>query len=98
MNKKSIKYFSCVAGILICGAVQASEMTERETNHPISQAQNIIPGLGETIVHGVIGVKSGVPQADLDFYRIYGRAGDVITVDIDGGIGGERSVDTYIAI
>jgi hypothetical protein len=53
---------------------------------------------GGASVQGVLGNLSGSAVADLDFYSFYGRAGDVVTIDIDGGIGGARSVDTILAI
>jgi len=37
-------------------------------------------------------------EPDLDYYSFYANAGDVVTLDIDGGIGGVQSVDTIVAV
>lgn len=39
-----------------------------------------------------------VLETDLDYYSFYAQAGDVVTVDIDDGVGGIKSVDTVIAV
>ena len=75
----------------------------RQPNHPIGSAQRLgISGTGLTgsaSVDGVIGVPSGsAVVSDADFFSFEGKEGDVISVDIDGGIGGARSVDTMVFI
>ncbi|HSC07325.1 MAG TPA: pre-peptidase C-terminal domain-containing protein [Steroidobacteraceae bacterium] len=58
---------------------------------------------GSATVNGVIGNLTGTPSAgtaiyDVDFYSFQGTAGDVVTIDIDGGYGGVSNVDTRVAI
>lgn len=78
--------------------------SEVEPNQPIGQAQvlAITQAAGQTsggaTVDAVMGVLSGPAVADLDFYAFDGHEGDVVTVDIDGGMGGVRSVDTIVGI
>jgi hypothetical protein len=73
-----------------------------EPNGPIASAQALSIGSnGMAIVDGVVGVTSGAAEDDVDFYSFQGTAGDVVMVDIDGGMkaaGAGRSVDTFIAI
>jgi Bacterial pre-peptidase C-terminal domain len=51
---------------------------------------------------GITDLKNPTPIADVDFYSFEGKEGDLVTLDIDGGMKGmlatERHVDTYIAI
>jgi hypothetical protein len=82
----------------------AQAVSEIEANDPIASAQHLTivvehgqPKGGAT-AEGVLGNLAGTPVRDLDFYVFRGQAGDVVTVDIDGGIGGARSVDTILGI
>jgi hypothetical protein len=81
----------------------ALAVPEREANHPVASAQvlEIVSDgspTGGAMVSGVIGNLSGAAVLDLDYYVFEGTAGDVVTLDIDGGIGGLRSVDTILAV
>lgn len=91
------------------GMVQAVD--EIEPNHPISSAQRLsISGgvvaslggaavtTGGATVNGVIGNLTGAGVLDVDFYSFQGQQGDVVDIDIDGGMGGVRSVDTILTI
>jgi hypothetical protein len=73
---------------------------EVEPDNPVGSAQHLVIGSGGTVqVTGVIGVASGPMISDVDFYSFQGRQGDVITVDIDGGMNPDGTgVDTVIAI
>ncbi|MGH8767525.1 MAG: DVUA0089 family protein [Burkholderiales bacterium] len=57
---------------------------------------------GGAEINGALGVLSGPATNDVDFYSFDGREGDVVTIDIDGGIkpngSGLRNVDTYLAV
>lgn len=53
---------------------------------------------GGADIQGVIGVLTGASVQDLDYFVFTGSAGDVVTMDIDGGMGGKRNVDTIVAI
>ena len=80
----------------------ALAVDEVEPNGPIAAAQALAIGSnGVAIVDGVVGVTSGAAEDDVDFYSFQGTVGDVVMVDIDGGMkaaGAGRSVDTFIAI
>jgi pre-peptidase len=73
---------------------------EVERNDPITAPQHLVIGSGGSAqVTGVVGVLSGAATNDVDFYSFEGQAGDVVTVNIDGGIKSTgRSVDTVLAI
>ena len=83
-------------GALGMGASAADEV---EQNHPIQSAQRlIIPPSGAITVNGVIGTVTGAAALDVDFYSFWGKAGDTIAVDIDGGMNaGARNVDDEAA-
>ena len=73
--------------------------SESEPNQPVSSGQAItIESDGTSTVSGVVGVNSGTAVVDLDFYSFTGKEGDVVTFDIDGGMGGARNVDTIMAV
>lgn len=101
MKEKRIRHTVlalALSGISASSAV--AQVPETEANHPIQAAQklNNVGTDGCATVNGVIGNLSGTQVADADFYSFNGRIGDVISVDIDGGIGGARNVDTWIGI
>ncbi|HSC95494.1 MAG TPA: DVUA0089 family protein [Burkholderiales bacterium] len=86
-------------------------VNEAEPNHPISSAQllSISGGVvasfggagvttGGATVSGVIGNLTGSAVLDVDFFSFQGQEGDVVTIDIDGGMGGVRNVDTILTI
>ena len=81
-------------------AVAAYADDEIEPNQPIASAESlaIADGTGGVTVNGVLGNLTGAPVGDVDFYSFSGQEGDLVTVDIDGGIGGVRSVDTIVAV
>ncbi|MGH8443501.1 MAG: pre-peptidase C-terminal domain-containing protein [Nevskiaceae bacterium] len=95
--------FTMLAALLVApGMVQAVD--EREANNPVAQAQTLEVSAtgGSTVggadVNGVIGVTTGASVLDTDYFIFEGQEGDVVTLDIDGGIGGARDVDTIIAV
>jgi hypothetical protein len=76
---------------------------ELEPNNPIATPQEMAVGSsGGAEINGVLGVLSGPATNDVDFYTFEGREGDVVTIDIDGGIkpngSGLRNFDSYLAI
>jgi len=77
-------------------------------NDSIASAQPLVigeagsDGKGSVEVTGTLGFEtSGSTVNDVDFFSFEGRAGDLVNVDIDGGMklfGTGRSVDTVLAI
>jgi hypothetical protein len=103
MNKMTKTYVAVVAAALaLPGIAQAA--SETEANHPVGMAQPLAiqaeAGLntGGAAIDAVIGNNTGPAVLDLDFFTFSGQEGDVVTVDIDGGMGGGRNVDTILAI
>lgn len=87
-----------VSGLLLAGnTAYAAQIDESEINHPIGFAQRIDVG-GSATIAGVLGNLSGADVNDIDYFVFHGMEGDVVTLDIDGGWGGVRAVDTLIAI
>jgi len=77
----------------------ALALSESEPNQPVSSGQTVsIQSDGTSTLDAVIGVNSGTAVLDLDFFSFSGKEGDVVTLDIDGGMGGARNVDTIMAI
>ena len=81
-------------------AAIAQAVDEVEPNDPVASAQHLVFGSTKTVtVNGVIGSLSGPIANDVDFYSFEAHAGDVITVDIDGGMHADGTgVDTNVAI
>ncbi|WP_455212390.1 pre-peptidase C-terminal domain-containing protein, partial [Kaarinaea lacus] len=73
-------------------------MNEQEDNHPIQSSQTLVVTSSVMEVDAVLGEVGANRVADLDFFTFYGNAGDVVTLDIDGGYGGSQNVDTVIAV
>jgi hypothetical protein len=79
---------------------------ENESNHPVASAQALqitditVDGRATTgaVIDGVVGNLSGTPANDLDYFVFEGQEGDVVTFDIDGGMGGLRNVDTILGV
>jgi len=99
---KTLKAYAILAALAVPGfAIAASES---ESNHPIGLAQTVTitaaagQATGGAVLDGVIGNLSGAAVVDLDFYTFSGKEGDVVTLDIDMGMGGARNVDTIMAI
>ena len=87
-----------VTGMLLAGnTAYAAQIDESEINHPIGFAQRVDVG-GSVTISGVLGNLTGPEVDDTDYFAFYGMAGDVVTLDIDGGWGGVRTVDTVITI
>jgi methionine-rich copper-binding protein CopC len=108
MSKKlDILMAAFLAASVASGTVLAVDEVEKNNpaarNDSIGTAQRLEIGTGGSVeVNGVLGVLSGPATNDVDFYSFEGREGDVVTVDIDGGMklagSGMRSVDTIVAL
>jgi hypothetical protein len=81
------------------GIGQAADIPEKEEN-PISSPQRIEISSGSATISGWLGKPGDLvgSVADTDFYEFYCLAGDVVTLDIDGGWGGARNVNTFLAV
>jgi len=100
MIKKLDTRFAAMAAFL--AASMASEaafaIVEIEDNNTIATAQRLVISGGSVEVNGIIG-NGSLGTNDVDFYSFTGSVGDVVTIDIDGGMKSDGSgVDTYIAI
>jgi hypothetical protein len=73
-------------------------MNEQEQNHPIQAAQTLVVTSSVMDVDAILGEIGTNRMDDLDFFTFYGNAGDVVTLDIDGGYGGSQNVDTIVAV
>lgn len=90
-----LKYLVAAVSCLLMGIAQADNVvTEFEPNNPIASPAQL-PAPANVSVEAMLG---NAGPDDLDYYTFYANAGDVLTVDIDNGIGGAQSVDTLIAI
>lgn len=110
MNKQRILLRTVVAAVLGALSVSGTALAidEKEQNHPIgyphalSEWGNTSVSKDGITVYGVLGslADPAAPTApgDVDFYSFYAEEGDVLTFDIDAGMGGERNVNTYLAI
>jgi hypothetical protein len=103
-NKPGIRIAAVTAFLAASGASGiAFAIYEVEPNQPIASAQRlVIGGGGGAEVTGAVGVLTGPATNDVDFFSFDGREGDVVTIDIDGGMkpagSGSRSVDTFLTI
>jgi hypothetical protein len=90
-----IRYVVVGAFLAACGASGvALADNEVEPNFPMSSAQPLnFDGSGTATVDAFLG------GADADIYSFWAKEGDVITVDIDGGVkAGAGSVDTFVSV
>ncbi len=88
-----------IAALLLAVPGLALAVSESESNNPIVQAETLTIGSdGRATVDGVIGNLSGAAVLDVDYFSFSGKEGDVVTLDIDGGMGGLRNVDTELAV
>lgn len=72
----------------------AQAVSEVEPNYPVSAAQPLVfDASGTAIVNASLG------SGDADLFSFWAKEGDVVTVDIDGGVkAGAGSVDTFAAV
>ena len=102
MTKKLAMRSVLLSAFLVTWATRgvAQIVVEVEPNNPVGYAQHLVVGRsGSVQVSGVIGTLSGPETRDVDFYSFQGHQGDVVTVDIDGGMHTDGTgVDTVVAI
>lgn len=72
----------------------AQATSEVEPNYPVTAAQRL-----SFDITGTAMVNALLDSGDADLYSFWAKAGDVITVDIDGGLkAGAGSVDTFVSV
>ena len=97
MSKFKSRHVIAAAALAVSGIALA--VSESEPNQPVSSGQSVaIQADGTSTLDAIIGVNSGTNVQDLDFFSFSGKEGDVVTLDIDGGMGGTRNVDTIMAV
>lgn len=90
-----MRLFIVSALLAAYGATAAAQaIDEVEPNYPVSAAQPLLFDVtGTAMVNAFLG------NGDADLYSFWAKAGDVITVDIDGGVkAGAGSVDTFVSV
>lgn len=104
MTTKTMTRYALLAATLSVPGLAPASMHETEPNEPVAlgQALGIVAQDGGTTggaqVDGVVGVLTGAAVVDVDYYTFSGREGDVVTIDIDGGMSGVRKVDTILGL
>lgn len=105
MVKNYLHYAVATAFLIASGTSNlAFAVVEPEPNDAAGSAPRLVIGSsGSVEVTGAIGFVSGPSvTGDVDFYSFQARAGDVVTVDIDGGIkpagSSVRSLDSVLAV
>ncbi|HKC53932.1 MAG TPA: pre-peptidase C-terminal domain-containing protein [Burkholderiales bacterium] len=97
MTKHLDTRFAAMAAFLAASMASgaAFAVAENEPNDTIGSAQSLVISGGGAQVTGTLGSGSDV----VDFYSFQGQAGDMVTLDIDGGMKSDGTgVDTTIAI
>jgi hypothetical protein len=101
-----MKYYApLIASLLFtCSAAQGAILiNEQEENQSIPIAQRVDTSSGVTTIAaaaGAIPTPSSDPAitSDIDLYSFTANANDDINLDIDGGMGGLRSVETILTV
>ena len=103
MIKKYLHY--AVAAALVAMSSLAFAEIEKDPNDDPRLPHRLVIDASRTIeVTGGIGVPAKITPvaADVDFYSFFAKAGDVVTIDIDGGMkpasSDMRSLDSVLAI
>ena len=93
--KKSMLYKAVLAAMLVGSSSAAVAVDEVEFNSPIQSAQRVVVGGdGKVVINASL---SGI--GDVDYFSFEGKVGDVVQIDIDGGMTSATSgVDTMIAL
>ena len=98
-NKRFMRSAMLIAVLAALGASRvALAVDEVEPNDPVANAQQLTIGSDGTVtVYG--GILNTATHRDVDFYSFQATAGDVITVNIDGGMAADMTgVWTDLAI
>lgn len=97
-NIAKILVVSATAAAFYAPSSAAASLAEIEINDTFTEAH----ALGRAKSHSVKGAMGTVGARtyhnDVDFYTFDANEGDVLTIDIDNGYGGEGSIDTIVGI
>ena len=93
--KKSVIYKAVLAAMLVGASSAALAVDEVEFNSPIQSANRVVVGGDGTVM--INAELSGI--GDVDYFSFEGKEGDVVQLDIDGGMtSATTGVDTMIAL
>lgn len=105
MIRKYLHYAVAAALAVASGASNIAFAVEETDNDSVSSPQRLAIDASRTIeITGSIGVLATITPVtpDVDFYSFYAKAGDVVTIDIDGGMkatgSSVRSLDSVLAV
>lgn len=108
MIKNYLSYAVAAAFLAASGtsnlAFAVDEENWQQLNKPFEKAQLLVvtDPTQQIVINGRIGLsETGDPVADNDFYAFYGKEGNLVTLNIDGGwkaAGAGRSLNSVIAI
>jgi hypothetical protein len=102
MKRQTGIRYAVLAAFLAASAASGAALAvdEAEFNNLFQTPQSLTIGSDGTVtVNAVMGTETGTMVADVDFFSFDGTEGDVVTIDIDGGMKATgRSVDTIVAI
>src|SRR5712691_11191460 len=99
INKPNTRFAAMAAFLAASMASGAAfAIVEIEDNNTIATAQRLVISGGSVEVNAILG-NGSLGVNDVDFYSFTGNAGDMVTIDIDGGMKSDGTgVDTTIAI
>src|SRR5712691_6242856 len=99
INKPNTRFAAMAAFLAASMASGAAfAIVEIEDNNKIATAQRLVISGGSVEVNAILG-NGSLGVNDFAFYSFTGTAGDMVTIDIDGGMKSDGTgVDTTIAI
>ena len=94
-TKRTSLVIACLTAIGMTSSAFAA--TEVEPNDTLAAAQ-VLAGKSSHNINAMMGQAGDTVHNDLDFYTFNAKAGDVLDVDIDNGMGGNGDVNTILGI
>ena len=86
------------ACLVVAGmASSAFASTEVEPNNSLNAGQ-VLAGKSTHSISAMMGQTGDTAHSDLDFYTFTAKAGDILDVDIDNGVGGNGDINSVLAI
>src|SRR6266568_1775717 len=94
--------FAAMAAFLAASMASgaAFAIVEIEDNNTIATAQRLVISGGSVEVNGILG-NGSLGANDVDFYSFTGTAGDMVTINVDGGIldlGSVSTLDSFMTV